>query len=199
MAKKNLIKIENVYFSYVKMDKPQKNSFDTSGLEKQFAATIVLSKEQRKQFMAQKLNKTVKEIDTSLFEEKQKFAAPYPEQDEQYIIQVSKKATYKDGNMKQEWTFPKVYFLRDGSVIESTSTLVGNGSFGDVRLELSFNEKLGQTNVVLDSILVKEHVPYESKGDEWASAAGIPTYVETPTSTPNVSHAPPSDMDDLPF
>lgn len=194
---KNLLKIENVYFSYVKLSKPEKNTFDTSGLEKQFSAVIVLNKEQRKQFMSQKLNKTIKEIDTKIFEEKQKFPPPYPEQDEQYILQVTKKATYKDGNLKQEWTFPKTYFAKEGSIIESTSTLVGNGSFGDVRLELNYNDKLGQTNVVLDSILVKEHVPYESKGDEWASAAGVPTFVESPSRE---SHEqPPQDLDDLPF
>lgn len=196
---KNLLKIEDVYFSFVKMSKPEKNIFDTSGLEKQFSATIVLSKEQRKQFMSQKLNKTIKEIDTKDFEEKHKFKPPYPDQSEQYILQVTKKATYKDGNLKQEWTFPKVYFSKDGSVVESTSTLVGNGSFGDVRLELNFNDKLNQTNVVLDSILVKDHIAYESKGDEWATAAGIaytPSANSTPQSTPTAS---PDLDDDLPF
>lgn len=196
---KNLLKIENVYFSYVKIAKPEKNSFDTSGLEKQFSATIILNKEQRKQFISRKLNKSIKEVDTKLFEATHKFAPPYPEQDEQYVLQVTKKATYKDGNLKQEWTFPKVYFQKEGSIIESTQTLVGNGSFGDVRLELIDNEKLNQTNVVLDSILVKEHVPFESKGDEWASAAGIPTYVEPKGETPSNTPIEQDLDDDLPF
>lgn len=197
---KNLLKIENVYFAFVKIDKPQKNKFDASGLLKEFGATVVLSKEQRKQFKEQKLNKTVKEVDTADFESKYKFAPPYPDQDEQYILQVTKKATYQDGNLKAEWTFPKAYFEKEGSIVLSNATLIGNGSFGDVRLELNYNEKLGQTNVSLDSVLIKRHIPYESKGDEWASAAGVPTYVEAPTPTPSTSHAPPADMgDDLPF
>lgn len=203
---KDLLKIENVYFSYIKMDQPQKNKFDTSGLMKEFSGTFILTREQRKEFMALKLNKTVKEIDTSLFESKHKFAPPYPDQDVQYLLQVSTKATYKDGNPKPEWTYPKVYFQKDGSVIENTKVKVGNGSFGDVRLERSFNKTLNQTNVTLDSILVKEHIEFEGNGDEWASAAGIPTYVETPrvqdtqqgsVSTPTMSA--PDYGDDLPF
>lgn len=195
MAKKNLLKIENVYFAFTNIDKPRKDKFDTSGLTQKFNATIILSKEQRKQFKDQKLNKTVKEIDTSDFEAKYKFAPPYPDQDEQYFIQVSKKATYKDGNLKQEWTFPKAFFEKDGSIIEATSTLIGNGSFGHVRLALNFNETLNQTNVELDSVLIFKHVPYESKGDEWASVAtsAAPSRTE-PRAVPE------PDLDeDLPF
>ena len=209
MAKRNILKIEQVYFAFTNIDKPLKDKFDTSGLTKKFNATIVLSKEQRKTFKEHRLNKTVKEIDTSAFEEKYKFAPPYPEQDEQYLIQVSKKATYKDGNLKPEFTFPKAFFEREGQIIESSSTLIGNGSFGDVRLELMFNETLNQTNVTLDSVLVRNHIPYESKGDEWSSAAvrvepRSPLVTDTPTRVENnsnpASHTPPANLDDdLPF
>lgn len=207
MAKRNILKIENVYFVYTNIDKPLKDKFDTSGLTKKFNSTIILSKEQRKQFKEHKLNKTVKEIDTSEFEAKYKFAPPYPDQDEQYYIQVSKKATYKDGNLRPEFTFPKAYFEKDGSIIESSATLIGNGSFGDVRLELSFNETLNQTNVSLDSVLIRDHVAYESKGDEWASAAvrtepRAPIANDTPAAPPSAaqSNTAPVDLeDDLPF
>lgn len=208
MAKKNLLKIENVYFAYTKIAKPEKNHFDTSGLLKEFSTTVILSKAQAKEFKAQKLNKTVKEIDTPLFEAKYKFAPPYPEQEEQFFISITKKATYKDGNLKQEWTFPKAYFVKDDTVIEGTSTLIGNGSSGDIRLELDFNEKLNTTNVVLDSVLIKEHVPFEAKGDEWATAAGIPSFVEAKPSVkaPQVAQSTRSETayetdleDDLPF
>ena len=77
---------------------------------------------------------------TADFESKYKFAPPYPDQDEQYILQVTKKATYQDGNLKAEWTFPKAYFEKEGSIVLSNATLIGNGSFGDVRLELNYNE-----------------------------------------------------------
>ena len=205
MAKKQLLKIEGVYFAYTNIDKPRKDTFDTSGLTKKFNATVFLNKEQRKFFKEQKLNKTVKEIDTKDFEAKYKFAAPYPDQDEQYYIQVSKKATYKDGNLKPEFTFPRAYFVNDGSVIEGTSTLIGNGSFGDIRLELDFNPTLNSTSVILDSVLIKEHVPYQSSGDEWASAAGVPTYVESPVKAKTTTQSAFNDTehtdlgDDLPF
>lgn len=197
---KNLLKIENVYFAFTNIDKPRKDKFDTSGLTQKFNATIILNKEQRKQFRDHKLNKTVKEIDTSEFESKYKFAPPYPDQDEQYYIQISKKATYKDGNLKQEWTFPKAYFEKEGSIIEATSTLIGNGSFGDVRLNLNFNETLNQTNVELDSALIRKHVPYENKGDEWAAVA-TPTSAapSRAASTEQRAVQAPDLDDDLPF
>lgn len=198
---KNILKLEDVYFAYVIIDKPQKDKFDATGLTKKFSATVFLSKAQSKEFKARKLNKTVKEIDTSDFEAKYKFAPPYPEQEEQYYIQVSKTATYKDGNLKQEWTFPKAYFKKEDAIVESTSTAIGNGSFGDIRLELSFNEKNNATSIILDSVLIKNHVPYESKGDEWASAAGIPSYVPPKETRPQPAVTQQSaDLDDdLPF
>ena len=195
---KDLLKLENVFLAFTSIWEPTFKY--ESKIEKEFKTTIVLSKDQAKDFKRLKLNKTVKELDTKEFEAKYKFAPPYPDQDEQYILQVTKKATYQDGNLKAEWTFPKAYFEKEGSIVLSNATLIGNGSFGDVRLELNYNEKLGQTNVSLDSVLIKRHIPYESKGDEWASAAGVPTYVEAPTPAPSTSHAPPVDMgDDLPF
>ena len=56
---KNLLKIENVYFAFTNIDKPLKDRFDTSGLTQKFNSTIILSKDQAKEFKRQKLNKTV--------------------------------------------------------------------------------------------------------------------------------------------
>lgn len=166
---KELLKIENVYFVYTSIAEPT-YKFE-SKIEKEFKTTIVVSKEQAKDFKKLKLNKTVKEVDTATFEEKYKFKPPYPEQEEQFLIAVSKRATYKDGNPTPDWTYPKTYFQKNegAEIIESSSTLIGNGSFGDIRLEPSYNEKARSTNISLHSILVKNLVPFEKKGDEWAA------------------------------
>ena len=62
MAKKQLLKIEGVYFAYTNIDKPRKDTFDTSGLTKKFNATVFLNKEQRKFFKEQKLKKLILKI-----------------------------------------------------------------------------------------------------------------------------------------
>ncbi|MEG1485652.1 MAG: hypothetical protein RSC28_09880, partial [Bacteroidales bacterium] len=99
---KDLLKLENVYFAFTSIAEPTYKY--ESKIEKEFKTTIVLSKEQAKDFKRLKLNKTVKEIDTKEFEAKYKFAPPFPEQEEQYFIQVSKRATYKDGNPTPAFT-----------------------------------------------------------------------------------------------
>lgn len=164
---KDLLKIENVYFFYTSIAEPT-FKFE-SKIQKEFKTTFVLSKEQAKDFKKLKLNKTVKEIDTSEFKEKYKVDPPFPEQEEQFLISVSKRATYQDGNPTPDWTYPKTFFIKNDTIVESSQTLVGNGSFGDIRLETSINEKAKSINVALHSILVKNLVPYEKKGDEWAN------------------------------
>lgn len=202
MAKNDLIKFENVYFAFTSIAEPKYKY--QSKIEKEFGTTIVLSREQSKEFKKLKLNKTVKEVDTSEFEEKFKFSPPYPEQDEQYVIVVNKRATYKDGNPTPAFTHPKAYFVENRTVVENNSILIGNGSFGNVSLETTYNEALKQTNVNLYSVLIKTLVPYakRSSGDEWASegeiVAAAPVATPVVTSTPSAN--PPVDLDDdLPF
>lgn len=52
--------------------------------------------------------------------------------------------------------------------VESTKTLIGNGSRGDLRISTK-ESKSGQLNVSLHSILVYDLVPFEKRGDEWAN------------------------------
>lgn len=167
----NLIKLENVYFYYTRIAEPMKDAFDPTGLQKKFGITVALSKAEAKEFKKLKLNKTVKEISGAEFKEKYKVDAPAEfanEDDEYYIITLSAKATYADGNPTPDWTWPKTYLLEDGKPTDRTSTLVGNGSKGDIRMAARTSPS-GQTNVSLHSILVKELVPVEKRGDEWAS------------------------------
>ena len=190
---KDLLKLENVYFAFTSIAEPTYKY--ESKIEKEFKTTIVLSKEQAKDFKRLKLNKTVKEIDTKEFEAKYKFAPPFPEQEEQYFIQVSKRATYKDGNPTPAFTHPKTYFPVDGIAVEDTKVLIGNGSFGNVSLETTMSTKGNQLNVSLYSVLIKSLVPYNKPkaGDEWAEEG---LTVGTRTSAGTVEE---DVNDDLPF
>lgn len=171
MATQNLVKIENVYFYYVKIAEPQKDVFDPEGLKKKFSVNIAVDKATAKEFKKLKLNKTVKEIDEATFLKQYKAIpdALKNDEDEYFIISFSANATYADGNPTPEWTWPKTYLTVNGKPVDSTKTLVGNGSFGDIRI--STREGKTGINTALHSILVKDLVEYERRGDEWADAA----------------------------
>lgn len=170
----NLIKLENVYFLYPKIAEAQKDPFDVNGLTKKFSVTACLSKADAKEFKKLKLNKTIKEISGEEFRTKYKIDPPEAfanEDDEYFIVGFSQKATFPDGNPTPEWTWPKTYLLEDGKPVDRTSTLVGNGSFGDLRISTRESKANGQVNTYLHSILVKDLIPVERRGDEWANAA----------------------------
>ena len=200
---KELLKLEDVYLAYTVLDKPVKNNFDTSGLVREFKTTVILSKEKAKEFKKLKLNKSVKEVDTSEFKDKYKFDPPYPEQEEQYLISATTKATYRDGNLKPDWTFPRVFFETNGTRIEDPKVLIGNGSFGDVRFNQDYSEKQGNTSISIHSVLIKKHVPFEVKEDEWATGSRQISQRDPITDNPKVEtkgDKVAEDLDDdLPF
>ena len=166
----NLIKLENVYFYYTKISEPQLDKFDPTGLQKKFGITVALTKADAKEFKKLKLNKTVKELTEQEFLDKYKAIpdALKNDDDEYFTINVTAKATYPDGNPTPDWTWPKTYLWENEKPVESTKTLVGNGSRGHLRISTK-ESKSGQLNVSLHSILVYDLVPFEKRGDEWAN------------------------------
>lgn len=183
----DLLKLENVYFYYVKIAEPQVDKFDPTGLTKKYGAAICLSKDQAKEFKRLKLNKTVKEFTAEEFEKTYKVAPPPEfanEDDEYFTITFSLNGTYKDGNPIPEWAQPKTYLLEDGAPVDRSKTLVGNGSKGDIRVKTK-QSQTGSINTYLHSILVRDLIPVEKRGDEWA----------TPAATKSASVSD----DDLPF
>lgn len=199
----NLIKLEDVYFAFTSIAEP-KNKYKST-IEKEYATTVVLSKEQSREFKKLKLNKTVKETPTDEFEAKFKFAPPYPDQEDQYTISVTKPATYQDGNSRPDWTFPKAYFVNeDGKVVEASSTLIGNGSFGNISLETRYSEALKSTSISLNSVLIKNLVPFvkTQPGAEWADVGEVVAKPRSTSTVTTTSSVPSQDVeldDDLPF
>ncbi len=172
MAQTTLLKLEDVYFYYTKIAKPEVDSYDPEGLMQKYSITVALTKAQAKEFKKHKLNKTVKDRTEEEFLKSYKVIpeALKNDDDEYFIISFTNKATYADGNPRPDWTRPKTYLWQNEAPVEATETLVGNGSRGDLRIKIN-ESKTGQLNTELHSILVYDLVPFERRGDEWASAA----------------------------
>lgn len=167
----DLIKLENVYFYWTKMNQPQVDKFDPE--MKKYSINVAVTKAEAKRFKALKLNKTVKEMTGEEFEAFAKTPIPADLQNDDnefFTISFNLKGLDAAGNLIEEWKRPKVYQMVDGKPVDRTSENVGNGSKGDLRFN-THEDRTGKVNTYLHSILVKELVPYESRGDEWASAA----------------------------
>lgn len=169
----SLVKLENVYFYYVNIAKPQEDKFDATGLKKKFSITIAIDKNTAKEFKKLKLNKTVKELTEAEFLKAYKTIpeALKNDDDEYYVINLSTKATDDQGNPTPEVYNPKTYVLVDGIPHDRTDTAVGNGSFGDIRINTYPTRASASLSTSLHSILVKDLIPYTARGDEWAEAA----------------------------
>lgn len=204
MAKLPKEYIDGVYFYYTAIAKPG-FKFD-SKTEQEYKTTVVLSKEQAKEFKKRKLNKTVKEVDTSEFEEKFKAAPPYPDQDEQYLFTVAQNVNKMDGTPLPDFLRPRAYHKVEEGNLDITDQEISNGSFG--KLRYSQMEGKNGISIKLDAILLTEFIPYVSASkDEWADAVvnKPAAKVQEPVqpSRPSVSVPPTYSKDevedDLPF
>lgn len=196
--------INGVYFSYVCIANPKLKYEST---EKEYSANIILSKEQAKAFKSisingQKINKTIKEVDTTDFEKNHKFPAPYPDQDVQYYITLTQNLKKTNGEPLPDFLHPVVYKSLDNGATENiTNVEIGNGSFGDVAYT-QYAGKKGIT-VKLSALLVKDLVVYSrASSDPWAAACvstvGVkPTVASTPTA--KSIEVDDDDESDIPF
>ena len=181
MATNPTIKLEDVYFYFTNIAQPVWKY--QSKTEKEYTVQVAVSKAQAKEFKALGLNKTVKAVETSEFEAAYKTKPPYPDYDEQLMISVTQNVSKKDGTPLPDFLRPLTYIEERGKVVLSTDTLVGNGSKGDLRFTTLESLDGKKPTVKLHSILVKELIKYEKKGDEWASAAGVDTFTNATPAT----------------
>jgi hypothetical protein len=149
-------KISNVHFAYVKIQKGGKK-YESEELE--YSVDVVVDKATAKEMKKNFPKNGLKEVDTAEFEEKYKFSAPYPDQDEQYLLKFKTNVADKNGEEKPySWSSrPKVY-VPDGDKIKDVTmdVRVGNGSSGDIAFNVS-NGKFGQIHH-LSAILVKDMI-----------------------------------------
>jgi hypothetical protein len=161
----NYFDLKDVYFYYTSIQDPRQKYQTTGPTEKEYSVTLIVSKEQQKEFVGKYPAKKVAPLDSDEFEAQYKTKPPFPGP-LQYIIKLQQKAFKADGSPMPDSLKPKVMQFIDGVQTDVTATtLVGNGSKGTARyLEW---EPLGQskaeTTAKLYAILVDTLIPYEKK------------------------------------
>ena len=162
--------IRDVIFAYIKL---QDGSYKyQSKTEKEYTVDCVVDKATAKEFKKQFPKNGYREVETSKFESTFKFAPPYPNEDEQYVIKLKVDVSLsgdvsglKAGDpVPYEWSSrPKMFVPVDGGVEDVTmSVLAANGSKGDVSFRVTTNSYGAFPQ--LSGILVKELIEYESNG-----------------------------------
>lgn len=184
-------KFTGVYFAYVNLKTPFKKNKATLEHEKEYSLSVVVDKATAKAWKKQFPQNKVREIDTPEFESKMKFAAPFPDQDEQFVLRLSVDSHFTRDTEKNKvgdlipyhYTVrPKVYTRTDKGVVDITleSDTVGNGSKGE--LMFVTNENSYGEFPYLRSILVTDKVEYERQErvptSEWGEVVGIVGDVE---------------------
>ena len=184
MATLPLEKIENVFFYYANIAEPKFKFGSTT--EKEYGVTVFMSKQAVKDFKKLNLNKTPKEVDNADFEARYKTPVPFPDQDEQYFINVTQNVAKQNGELLSDFLRPKTYLKgADGRITLATDTLVGNGSKGTLRYITRETTASPKPSLKLNAILVTDLIPYVRAGgsDDWANAAS--------ESSSNVDQDPP--------
>lgn len=165
-------RLEDVTFCYTML---QGGSYKyQSKTEKEYSVDCIVDKATAKAYKKAFPKNGYKEIETKDFEGIFKIKPPYPEQDEQYRIKLAIDCALKSDVESQglskgdlvpyKWrSRPKAYVPTDGGVKDITmTTLIGNGSTGDVALNTTENTfgKFPQ----MSGILVKDLIEYSKAG-----------------------------------
>ena len=146
--------LNNATFFYTCIQTPTKK-YESEDTE--WKTSAVVDKKTAKEWNKKFKKQTAKELDNAEFVEKYKTEAPFPEQDEQYIIKLSQNTHNADG---KEMYQPKVYQdIGNNNVVDITNKkLVGNGSKGKAAYGVVEN-KFG-TFAKLNSICIFYLVEY---------------------------------------
>ena len=204
--------LNNTTLAFVKVAESD-NKYQSEDLE--YSLNAVVSKADAKAFKKKFPKQSVKDYENDEFKEKFKIDPPFPDQDEQYVLKLSK-VHIKDGVEANPKYRPRVY-LDDGKgnlTDITTSRLVANGSKGDVAYRVSENP-FG-TFARLEGIRITELIEYKKAGaanpfggrvvaveednpEATQARASRSEQKETPVppQQPSNTGFDPSDMDDL--
>ena len=204
--------LNNTTLAFVKVAESD-NKYQSEDLE--YSLNAVVSKADAKAFKKKFPKQSVKDYENDEFKEKFKIDPPFPDQDEQYVLKLSK-AHFKDGVEANPKYRPRAY-LDDGKgnfTDITTSRLVANGSKGDVAYRVCENS-FG-TFAHLEGIRITELIEYKKAGaanpfggrvvaveednpEATQARASRSEQKETPVppQQPSNTGFDPSDMDDL--
>lgn len=157
--------LKDVTIMYCKVQQPTL-AFES---KKRYEYTVdaAVSKATAKAWSKQYPKQKHKEFDNDEFTKIFKIEAPFPDQDEQFVIKLKKKADYeKYGKVIKipDACRPRVFEKGDdGKLVDVTATkLVANGSKGVIQFEETTN-KFG-TFAQLKAVRVDEMIEYKSAG-----------------------------------
>jgi hypothetical protein len=151
-------------FVYANIQEPkQKYQSD----EQEYSIGVVVDKATAKQWNKTYQKQKAKAVDTSDFEAHYKIEPVFPDEDEQFIINLKKATKYKDGKDAPK---PQV-LLKTGNKAVNLEALVANGSKGRV----SFTEVDNDYGrfAKLKAVLVEELIEYKRAGANAASDFGL--------------------------
>lgn len=158
-------------FAYAKVTEPAKKY---QSEETEFSIDIVVDKATYKAFGKQFQKQKGKTVDNDDFEAIYKFAPPFKDQDEQYILKLKKAAMYKDGNEIPKAYWPKLLQVVNGKAVPiPEGVLIGNNSKGKVSYEVTENSY--GTFAKLKAVLVEELIEYRKAGGDAAADFGLET------------------------
>ena len=199
--------VKGAYFMYTQIQNHTKKYKDDTDEDfiPNYETQMVTDKATAKAFKAAFSKNEYKKYANAEFKERFKCDAPFPEQDEQYVIRVKQpayrgedgKAANKFGEKVpyDDYKRPKVYLACAGGLVSDITMdkLVGNGSFGDAAFYVtSFKTRKFPR---LRGILVNDLVEYGTK----VADTPFGDLLETPVTAPPKEHPPEPEEDDQPF
>ena len=152
--------LNNTTLAFVKVAESD-NKYQSE--DREYSLNAVVSKADAKAFKKKFPKQSVKDYENGEFKEKFKIDPPFPDQDEQYVLKLSK-VHIKDGVEVNPKYRPRVY-LDDGKgnlTDITTSRLVANGSKGDVAYRVSENS-FG-VFAYLEAVRLTEFIEYKKDG-----------------------------------
>jgi len=207
-------KIKNGVFAYCKLHYADFKY--ESKTEKEYGVDFIVDKATAKAFKKKFPKNKVREVDTPDFEGIYKIPAPFPEQDEQFVLKLRARAQLardnadaglKAGDMvPYSWSNrPKAYEMEDGKVRDITmdeNKIPANGSKG--HLSYTVLENTYGSFIQLGNILITDLIPYAPKAKATSNEWGEIIQDETTTEFDNAPEAPQEseiqeEADDVPF
>lgn len=203
--------LNNVTFLYTKIARAE--LMYESKDRHEYSVDVAISKEQAKHWDKKYSKQKHKRIDNEDFIKIFKIDPPFPDQDEQYVVKLKKKAEYVDKDSGAIKPIPDQYRPRvftkgeDGKLKDITTTLISNGSKGAAQFDENTNSY--GTFAQLKALRVDELIEYQAAGSSYDELGEVgelqdltESVEEAPKATKKVESDDFDDFDDdssIPF
>lgn len=159
------------YFAYSKLQNPVPKFDPKNGNE--YTVDVVISKKDARAWKKKFTKQPPREVPTEEFEERYKFPAPFPNQDDQYVIKFRQQAEFFDKKTKEQKPITesmriRVFLGKENSkgktvLKDVTDSLnVGNGSFGLVQYRENESSKVPGVFARADAIRIDDLIEYQT-------------------------------------